>query len=255
MQSSVQNPVPKTGQPPPAFSMKPATAAETAVVDGAWSPVGLRRHFEFTARLSRLFRHKRMKTFLELFQPTPQTRILDLGGLPRFWQGVPMPAQVTIVNLQPLPPYEAQFLTPNQTFVTGDATALEWADEEFDLVFSNSVIEHLGTWENQVAFARECRRLGKGYWVQTPAREFPVEPHYITLCLHWFPKNVQRRLLRYFSVWGWLARPRPEAVEATLGELRLLTRREFTALFPDRRILTERTLGMPKSYMACKLPG
>lgn len=219
-----------------------------------WSPTGLRRHFEILARVSAHFRHKRIATFLHLFQPTSRTHILDVGGLPRLWSEAAVPAQLTVLNLQPLPEHEARFLASNQKFVQGDGTHLPWPHKSFDIVFSNSVIEHLGTWENQMAFACECRRAGAGYWVQTPAREFPVEPHFVTLFLHWLPPAARKRLLRVFSLWGWLARPRPEAVAAAVAEVRLLTFKEFKRLFPDSRILVERWLGLPKSYIAYKLP-
>src|SRR5262249_32902876 len=149
-------------------------------------------------------------TFLRLFNPTRQTRILDVGGLPRFWEGTQIDSQITISNLEPLDDYEMSFLTSNQTFALADATKLPWDDSSFDIVFSNSVIEHLGTAEKQQAFASECARVGKSYWVQTPAREFPVEPHFLAPCIHWFQKPTQRRLVRWCSVWGWMARPRED---------------------------------------------
>ena len=238
------------------FSLNPISVQPEAVELSRtpWSPTGLRRHFEILARVSAHFRRRRIATFLRLFQPTARTRILDVGGLPRLWSENAVPAQLTILNLLPLPEHEGRFLTANQKFVQGDGTHLPWPDKSFDVVYSNSVIEHLGTWENQTAFARECRRAGAGYWIQTPAREFPVEPHFVTLFLHWLPPAARKRLLRYFSLWGWLARPKPEAVDAAVAEVRLLRLKEFKRLFPDSRILVERWLGLPKSYIAYKLP-
>jgi len=230
------------------FSLNPKSveseAAESARTP--WSPTGLRRHFEILARISAHFRHKRIATFLRLFKPTLQTHVLDVGGLPRLWSETAVPAQLTILNLQPLPEHEARFLAPNQKFVQGDGTHLPWQDKSFDIVYSNSVIEHLGTWENQMAFAGECRRVGAGYWIQTPAREFPVEPHFVTLFLHWFSPAARKRLLRHFSLWGWLARPQPEAVAAAVAEVRLLTLKEFRRLFPDGQIIGSHLVA-PKS--------
>ena len=217
-----------------------------------WSKAGLRAHFTFIARISPIFRRRRTATFLRLFQPTDQTRILDVGGLPRYWEGTTLASPMTITNLGPLDTYEASFLSPNQTFVVGDATRMPWHDQSFDIVFSNSVIEHLGTAEQQIAFVHECRRVGKAFWIQTPAKEFPVEPHFLALFTHWLPKPMQKRLLRHFTVWGLRARPRPDVVDAVLAELRLLTRREFKRLLPDAQLLTERFLGLPKSYVAYK---
>jgi SAM-dependent methyltransferase len=244
-------PKPET-RPPAPFSLEAATVDTDQTAP--WSPVGLRRHHEIVARISRIFRRKRTNAFFGVFKPTRQTRILDVGGLPRFWSAVRTDAKITIINLQPLPAHEAAFLTPNQTFALADGTKLPWEDQSFDVVFSNSVIEHVGTWENQIAFARECQRVGKSWWVQTPAREFPVEPHYVAPFMHWLPKAVQKKLLRRFSLWGWLARPSAEAIDASLAELRLLKAEEFKALFPDSRIQTERLCGLPKSYVAFKPP-
>ena len=181
-------------------------------------------------------------------------RILDVGGLPRAWQGVPIQSQITILNIEPINEYEILFLQPNQTTLVGDGTRLPFEDQSFDLVYSNSVIEHLGTWEKQQAFAAEARRVGRGYWIQTPAREFPVEPHYFGPFVHWFSKPVQKRLLRNFTLWGLLGRPTDAILDAVLAELRLLSFREYQQLFPGGRIWVERALGLPKSYTAYALP-
>jgi hypothetical protein len=209
--------------------------------------------FKISGKISPLFRRKRIRKFMELFKPDKETRILDVGGLPRFWQEVPIKSKITLLNVHPLDEHESSFMTPNQESVVGDGTALPYEDREFDIVFSNSVIEHVGTWEKQVAFAGEARRVGRSYWVQTPAREFIVEPHYFTLFLHWCSKPVQKKLLRNFSLWGLLGRPSEQTLDYVLAELRLTTGAEFRELFPDGDIWVERFLGLPKSYTAIKL--
>ena len=191
--------------------------------------------------------------FLRLFKPNETTRILDVGGLPRYWEGTSLTSPMTITNLGPLDAYEESFLGPNQSFVLSDATRMQWDDKSFDIVFSNSVIEHLGTADQQMAFVRECQRVGKSYWIQTPAKEFPIEPHFLALFTHWLSKPMQKRLLRHFTIWGLRARPRADVVDAVLAELRLLTRKEFKKLLPEAQIVTERFFGLPKSYVAYKM--
>ena len=81
-----------------------------------------------------------------------------------------------------------------------------------------------------------------------------MEPHYFGPFVHWFPKPIQKRLLRNFTLWGLLGRPTEDILDAVLAELRLLSFREFQQLFPGGPIWVERVLGMPKSYTAYALP-
>jgi len=138
-------------------------------------------------------------------------------------------------------------------FVVGSGTQLEFADGAFDVVFSNSVIEHLASWEQQRAFAREVRRVARGLWVQTPARGFPIEPHLLTPFFHYLPLAWQRRLLRNFSVWGLLARPSRKAMDDFLRQTRLLGYQEMREIFPDCEIRRERFLGLTKAYVAVRI--
>ena len=140
------------------------------------------------------------------------------------------------------------------TYVQGSATDLPFGDRSFDIVFSNSMIEHLGDWASQERFAREALRVGRGLWVQTPARWFPVEPHLLTPLVHYLPKGAQRHLLRNFTVWGWITRPRQDEVEDLLDELALLTASQVRTLFPGCSLLRERVLGLTKSIMVVKVP-
>jgi hypothetical protein len=136
------------------------------------------------------------------------------------------------------------------TAVVGDGTQLRFSDNEFDIVFSNSVVEHLRDWEAQQQFASEVRRVGRRYWVQTPAREFFMEPHMLTPCFHWLPRNVQFGLARRCTVWGILERPTAARSAEYVSELRLLGFDEVSQLFPQSLILRERFLGFTKSYVA-----
>ena len=137
-------------------------------------------------------------------------------------------------------------------FVFGDATKLDFADKSFDIVYSNSVIEHLFTKENQVKMANEVLRVGKRIYIQTPAKEFFIEPHLITPFIHWLPINIQRILMKNFTTWGLITRPNRQYIERFLMERRLLSFQEFRELFPTCEIKVERFLYMPKSYLAIK---
>ncbi len=190
-----------------------------------------------------------MAQFEEKLSPTANSKILDIGGTPLNWHYINKKLDVTLLNIYNT---EGISIPENFKYVKGDGTKLNYLDAEFDITFSNSVIEHLETFERQKQFAREISRVGKSFWVQTPARFFFVEPHLITPFIHYLSKKIQRRLLRNFTIWGWFHRPSQEQVDHFLTEVRLLTYNEMKTLFPDCEIMVERFLGMPKAYIAIR---
>ena len=199
------------------------------------------------AKLSPRFRVRRMHRFAEAFQIDSQTRILDVGGSRWIWTFLPIRPKVVMLNLAPDDRGGDGF-----TDVLGDARQLPFKDHTFDLVFSNSLIEHLHTFEQQQRFADECRRVASRYYVQVPSQHFPLEPHLLTPFIHWLPKRVRVRLIRNFTVWGLITRPAREDCEHFVDEVRLLTKRDLHRLFPEAEIWHERVLGMSKSFMAVK---
>ena len=200
-----------------------------------------------------IFRRRRMARFYATFRPAFHTRLLDIGGDPHTWIFEAQscdPVPVTLVNLQF--PNLVAFNNSRFIAVEGDATSLPFKDQSFDIAYSNSVIEHLTTWERQQAFASEARRVAKNLWIQTPARHFPIEPHLLTPFFQYLPKPVQLLLARHFTLWGLLSKPSATEVNNMISEIRLLTLREMKRLFPDCRILKERVLGLTKSYIAVR---
>ena len=141
----------------------------------------------------RYFRSKRKRLFHQAMNPKPSLRILDVGGHHLFWKGMECQNPITCFNLRFL---QFDETPPQFEYIQGDGRYLPYDDTEYDIVFSNSVIEHLGRYEDQKQFAAEIRRVSESYWVQTPNRWFPVEPHLVSPLIHYFPKRFQRRLIR-----------------------------------------------------------
>jgi SAM-dependent methyltransferase len=191
-----------------------------------------------------------MAAFLDWYRARDGGTILDVGGTPEFWAGADVNGKVTLVNLQ-APPTE---LPDGLTYVQGSATSLPFEDRSFEVVFSNSVIEHLGERQNQEGFAGEALRVGRRVWIQTPARWFPIEPHLLTPLIHYLPKDAQRRLLRNFTIWGWITRPDQVEVEELVDELALLTAADMRSLFPGCTLHRERVLGVTKSLIMTRPP-
>ncbi len=194
------------------------------------------------------FRTKRMKIFSNIFKINKSTHIIDIGGTEFNWKLIFEKPKITMVNIRGEAYIDGRF-----EHKIGDATELKLKDNSYDIAYSNSVIEHVGDWSKQQAFARELRRLAPKYYVQTPNRRFFMEPHYITPFVHWFPKSVRQKILRYGSVWGLIKRPSPEKIKKMVDEIELLDIKQMHELFPDAVIKRERFLGMTKSLIAVKI--
>jgi methyltransferase family protein len=186
-----------------------------------------------------------MEQFVRTFEVSADTRVLDVGGDLWNWQMIPERPHLTVLNVLP-PPHD---LPSNVTWVIADATRLPFRDGEFDVAYSNSVVEHLGTDENQQRFASEMRRVARAYYVQTPNRWFPIEPHLIAPFIHYLPRSWQRPLYP-FTPWALLNHPTPAAMDQQFRELRLLTAHGLRHLFPSAEIVTERAAGIAKSFIA-----
>lgn len=198
--------------------------------------------------LQRRWRRARMVACVKTLGITSSTRVLDVGGDAFNWNLIDARPELTLLNV-----FEATSeLLPHMTWVVGDGCDLQYDDNAFDVVFSNSVIEHLGSASRQGAFASEIRRVGKSYFVQTPNKRFPIEPHLIAPFVHYLPRHWQRPLYPYTG-WGLLSRPTVAEMDAQFADLRLLNEREFTALFPDAIISKERVAGLVKSLVAARI--
>lgn len=195
------------------------------------------------------FRRRRQMIFYKLMKPLEYERILDVGGDHWFWSAVRHKSHITLLNLF-IP--EETYDTKQFSYVLGDGRQIPYPDKEFDVVFSNSTIEHVGTFEDQRKFASEIRRTGRRYWVQTPNKWFFMEPHLITPFIHYLPRGLQRKLLQYFTIWGIVAKPSKEEINDFFANTRLLTRKEMKHLFPDGFLYEERFLFFAKSFIAYK---
>lgn len=196
-------------------------------------------------------RRRRFDFFLRLLDTVPApVKVLDVGGTPGFWSTMPHTGRdrlrITLVNLE-FQPVEGT----DMRSVAGDATRLsQFADGEFDVVFSNSVIEHLSTFAAQLRMADEVRRVGKRYFVQTPNLFFPIEPHFLVPGFQFFPVDLRVWLVSRFNV-GWYKRiPDVAKARVEVESIRLLSRAGLRRLFPEARIYEERFAGMIKSFVA-----
>ena len=183
--------------------------------------------------------------------------VIDVGGTPSYWNHYldeigDAPIEVTIVNLRP---ENTQLPDERFSFQAGNACNLsQFRDQQFDLVHSNSVIEHVGRWKNMADMAREVRRLAPAYFVQTPNFWFPFEPHFRTPFFHWLPEQWRVRLLMSRDLGFYKRSQDIDAAMAAMEGAVLVDQRQFQALFPDAQIIREKFFGLTKSLMAVRTP-
>lgn len=195
-------------------------------------------------------RAKRFRLFEALAALLPRPlRILDVGGTNAFWEnrGWAGRADIDIVTLNLVAEKQRH---ENITPLTGDATNLtQFDDRTFDIAFSNSVIEHLFTFENQRRMASEIQRVGKSFWVQTPNFWFPLEPHFHLPGWQWMPLELRVSIIRRRTC-GWRG-PCPDPVRARklVQEVRLLRKSELRTIFPEASFLPERFCRWVKSWI------
>jgi hypothetical protein len=158
------------------------------------------------SRVSMRSRERKLRLFVELFQPGPETSVVDVGvtdapfgggSSDNFFEALyPWPEQITAVGRTELDRFATAF--PRVRAIRSDGRALPFADAEFDLGFSNAVVEHVaGGHEGQRRFVEELCRVAGRVFVTTPNRYFPLDPHTLLPFAHWLPHGAARdRLLR-----------------------------------------------------------
>ncbi|MGA2624069.1 MAG: class I SAM-dependent methyltransferase [Bacteroidota bacterium] len=201
--------------------------------------------------LANRFRRERFAWFRSMLGTVARPcRILDVGGTELFWEQMGFidetDVEVVLLNLSSVRVSRANF-----TSVAGDARDMrQFREQEFDVVFSNSVIEHVGDFDRQLKMAGEIMRVGKRYFVQTPNKHFPIEPHFLFPYFQFLPVRVRVFLVRHFSL-GWVDRtPDREAAGVLVRSVRLPSASEMKKLFPQSTLYREKVLGLTKSFVA-----
>jgi hypothetical protein len=193
-------------------------------------------------------REERARWLSEIFPDLAQMSVIDLGGRVSTWQrALVRPKRVHVVNLEPLPAEIPEWAEVDH----GDACELPAAiaSRRYDLVFSNSVIEHVGGHNRRQQFADSVHRLADAYWVQTPYRYFPIEPHWIAPGMQFIPVAARAQFVRRWPLSHGRGKTREAAVKAVL-RIELLDRTQMHHYFPDAEIRAEKMFGIPKSLIA-----
>ena len=183
------------------------------------------------ARASLWNRQRKLELFLETIRPGPETRVVDVGvgdtpfgtepgvaATHNFFEALyPWPERITAVSDVPLPNFAQAF--PAIRTVVANGLDLPFADDEFDVAFSNAVVEHVGGREEQRRFVAELCRVAPRVFLSTPNRWFPLETHTLVPVVHWLPRPAADRTMRALRRENW-------------SQVELLSKGDLLALFP-----------------------
>lgn len=147
-------------------------------------------------KISVFNRGRKWKYFLELINPEKGVKILDAGYSDNdYYEGsnflekhYPFPKNITALGLDE--PKNVSKKYPKVKFVQYDGKLFPFDDKEFDVCWSNAVIEHVGNYEKQLMFMKEIKRVAKAAFITTPNKYFPIEVHTRTPLLHFLPKKI-----------------------------------------------------------------
>ena len=193
-------------------------------------------------------RKQKLQAFLETFAPTSATTVLDVGfndheyvpGENFLEKHYPWPWRLTALGIDE--PVECPQRYPDVTFVHYDGSVFPFEDGQFDIAYSNAVVEHVGAHDRQRLFLSELLRVSRAVWMTTPSRGFPVDTHTLIPLAHWLPQQRRDAIYRRLGK-SW----------ATGDTLSLLYRRDLERLLRDcgvsrYRIVASRFAGWPMAY-------
>ena len=215
--------------------------------------------------LANKLRRKRMIIFEEFLvnnfssqtNKNKKITILDIGGSYEYWRDINCKyfnnLDITLVNISPLKIPKGMKKVTNIKSINGDGRNLsEIKNLQFDIVFSNSCIEHVGHKQEWKKMADEMKRVGRNYFLQTPNRYFPLEPHFLFPFFQFFPFRLKTFFVYHFKLGFWAKAETKEEAKVIASEINLLSKKDLKELFPDANIKCEKLFGLTKSFMVYK---
>ncbi len=209
-------------------------------------------NYDFQTSIINKLRQERFKILKKGINQLKKTqnhlRILDIGGTQKFWENMNY-IKLDKINITLLNTKKEEVLHPNFHSIVGDATDLSYFKKnEFDIVVAHSLIEHIPTAKKQSKLSKEIIRISKYYFVETPNKCFPIEPHFRLPFVQFAPANFKKFLLTKTK----LVRNKKWAGDQEKNFLKIkpISKKEFKKMFPDGKIYYEKYLGLTCSFTA-----
>lgn len=184
------------------------------------------------------------------FPALAEMHVVDIGGRVDTWLRAPVrPRHVTVLGFEPEGADRIGWIDAHYADACDLPAALRGL--RADLVYSNSVLEHVGGPERRRRFSETVEALGDSHWIQTPYRYFPIEPHWLFPGFQFLPRPAQVAVGRRWKLVHTLNPDRRAVLDSVL-EVDLVGITEMRHLFPESVVQRERVLGLTKSIIAVR---
>lgn len=155
-------------------------------------------------------REKKYCEFISLTRPSKDSTLLDVGVADKEYspfdnyleKKYPYPNKITALSIHPLNQFREKY--PMICAFTYKGGKFPFREKQFDIVFSNAVIEHVGDFDKQLYFIKELNRVSQQFYFTTPAKEFPIEVHTLYPFIHWLNKDIFNKTVSFLGK-GWAA--------------------------------------------------
>ncbi|HBB37570.1 MAG: Methyltransferase type 11 [Candidatus Magasanikbacteria bacterium GW2011_GWD2_43_18] len=187
-------------------------------------------------RVSAWNRRRKWQRYTTLFPPMKGETVLDVGCSDIEYSETdnflekkyPHQSQITALGIDTPKAFPKTY--PEVTCVQYDGGIFPFTNEQFDICWSNAVLEHVGDEAAQVLFLKEAYRVAKKGFITTPNKFFPIEVHTRVPLLHFvLPKKMFDAFLRLIGK-QW----------ATGSYMRLLSERDLRSILDKAGIKTYR---------------
>jgi len=188
-------------------------------------------------KISELNRKRKWKLFLNLIKPDKDDTILDVGFNETEYSHVDnfleknyqYPEKITALGLKEANEFAYRY--PKVNTVKYDGRIFPFGDKNFDICWSNAVLEHVGNREKQIFFIKEITRVSKSAYITTPNIFFPIEVHTRVPLLHYLPKKIFDKILPIFGK-SW----------ATGNYMHLLSKKELKDILKEAGVSSYRII-------------
>ncbi len=176
---------------------------------------------------------KRYEKIVQILGIKDSDRVLNLGSGKGYTFEI-FNKKNDILGMDIFPKEENLIKQDNFKYLERENDVLPFKDNEFDVVVSIGVLEHVFPESSFKKTCEEIQRVGKRFAVVVPSYWTLIEPHYSFPFFQHFSLKNQRRLNDFFK----LKYVEEKQEVCDFEEIRYLKKRDWKKLFPNSNIIS-----------------